>query len=170
MVATPAVTTGPAKMASGSPPAPAKSTAPAAAQSTIAPPSTTQLTVDKAPVAKIPVAKVPVAKVEAPEAVARLQPTAALQRAWGVQVGAFSRFQPAHSATETAQLQLPEILVSTKTVIRQVNANGSQLYRAQLIGLTELRAREACRMLKSKQQSCIVVPPQRPQSAITDAG
>ena len=106
----------------------------------------------------------------APEAASRFQPTAALQRAWGVQVGAFSRFQPAHSATETAQIHLPEILVSTKTVIRQVNANGSQLYRAQLIGLTELRAREACRMLKSKQQSCIVVPPQQPQSAITDAG
>ena len=164
-VTAPTVTVGPAKMASSSPPAPAKSTVPVAAQSTIARPSTTQLSV-----AMAPVAKVPVAKVGAPEAASRLQPTAALQRAWGVQVGAFSRFQPAHSATETAQLHLPEILVSTKTVIRQVNANGSQLYRAQLIGLTELRAREACRMLKSKQQSCIVVPPQRPQSAITDAG
>jgi D-alanyl-D-alanine carboxypeptidase len=160
VVATPAVTTAPAKMASSSSPAPAKSTAPVAAQSTIARPTTTQVTV----------AQPTVAQVMAPEAASRFQPTAALQRAWGVQVGAFSRFQPAHSATETAQLHLPEILVLTKTVIRQVNANGNQLYRAQLIGLTELRAREACRMLKSKQQSCIVVPPQQPQSAITDAG
>jgi D-alanyl-D-alanine carboxypeptidase len=80
---------------------------------------------------------------------------------WGIQVGAFSQFQPAHSATEAAQARLPDMLVATKTVIRQVNANGSQLYRAQLIGLTEPTAREVCRLLKSSQQSCIVVPPQR---------
>jgi len=90
---------------------------------------------------------------------------------WGIQVGAFSQFQPAHSATEAAQAHLPEMLVRTKTVIRQVNANGSQLYRAQLIGLTEPTAREVCRLLKSKQQSCIVVPPQRAaQEAVNDAG
>ena len=69
---------------------------------------------------------------------------------WGVQVGAFSQFQPAHSATETAKAHLPEILVETKRVIRQVNANGSQLYRAQLIGLTEPTAREVCRVLQGK--------------------
>lgn len=90
---------------------------------------------------------------------------------WGIQVGAFAQFQPAHTATETAQAHLPEILVETKTVIRQVNANGNQLYRAQLIGLTEPRAREVCRLLKTKQQSCIVVPPQRASHDVAnDAG
>ena len=115
------------------------------------------------------------ATAEATNLAARAAPSPEVESAeavsaWGVQVGAFSQFEPAHSATETAKAHLPEILIETKRVIRQVNANGSQLYRAQLIGLTEPTAREVCRALKARQQSCIVVPPQRAENKPAAAG
>jgi hypothetical protein len=56
---------------------------------------------------------------------------------------------------------LPDILLHTHPVIEPVQANaGSQLFRAQLVGLSEGSAREACRRLKEMRQSCVVVPPQ----------
>ncbi len=80
---------------------------------------------------------------------------------WGVQVGAFSRFAPAQLAATQAARRLPEILLNTHPVIEPVAANaGNQLYRAQLVGLSEGTAREACRRLKEMRQSCVVVPPQ----------
>lgn len=80
---------------------------------------------------------------------------------WGVQVGAFSRFAPAQLAATQAARRLPEILLNTHPVIEPVAAKtGSQLYRAQLVGLSEGTAREACRRLKEMRHSCVVVPPQ----------
>jgi D-alanyl-D-alanine carboxypeptidase len=80
---------------------------------------------------------------------------------WGVQVGAFSRFAPAQLAATQAARRLPDILLHTHPVIEPVQANaGSQLFRAQLVGLSEGGAREACRRLKEMRQSCVVVPPQ----------
>jgi D-alanyl-D-alanine carboxypeptidase len=80
---------------------------------------------------------------------------------WGVQVGAFSRFAPAQLAATQAARRLPEILLNTHPVIEPVAANaGNQLYRAQLVGLSDGTAREACRRLKEMRQSCVVVPPQ----------
>ena len=81
--------------------------------------------------------------------------------AWGVQVGAFSRFAPAQLAATQAARRLPAILLDTHSVIQTVEgALGSPLYRARLIGLSESTAREACRKLKEMRHSCIVVPPQ----------
>ena len=64
------------------------------------------------------------------------------------------------AATQAAR-RLPEILLNTHPVIEPVAAKtGSQLYRAQLVGLSEGTAREACRRLKEMRHSCVVVPPQ----------
>jgi D-alanyl-D-alanine carboxypeptidase len=86
---------------------------------------------------------------------------------WGVQVGAFSRFAPAQLAATQAARRLPDILLHTHPMIEPVQANaGSQLFRAQLVGLSEGSAREACRRLKEMRQSCVVVPPQSASLAI----
>ncbi len=83
-----------------------------------------------------------------------------LEANWGVQVGAYSNFGPAHSAVTQATQTLPDLLLSTKTVISQISSDNGPLYRAQLTGLSEPRAREACRLLTSAEINCVVVPPQ----------
>ncbi|MDX1400772.1 MAG: D-alanyl-D-alanine carboxypeptidase [Kiloniellales bacterium] len=80
--------------------------------------------------------------------------------AWGVQVGAFSNYAPARLAATQAARRLPDILLQTRPFIEPVGITSGSLYRAQLIGLTEPNAREACRRLREMRHSCVVVPPQ----------
>ncbi len=79
---------------------------------------------------------------------------------WGVQVGAFSNFAPAKLAATQAARRLPKILLHTHPLIQAVDTTPGALYRAQLIGLSEPHAREACRLLKAMRHTCLVVPPQ----------
>jgi len=79
---------------------------------------------------------------------------------WGVQVGAFSNFGPAHDAVAQAATTIPDLLQATRPVISQINSETGLLYRARLSGLSEVRAREACRLLAERDLSCVVVPPQ----------
>ena len=86
-------------------------------------------------------------------------PSETLQRAWGVQVGAFASFAPAHRAATSAAQRLPGILTGSKPVIRQMNLQNGRIYRAQLAGLSEQLARQACRNLEAMGQACVVVAP-----------
>ncbi len=88
---------------------------------------------------------------------------------WGVQVGAFTTFAPAKDAVVKAATRLPTYFDATRPIISQVNSNNGRLYRARLTGLTEMRAREACRELNALALACVVVPPQEmPASALSD--
>ncbi len=79
--------------------------------------------------------------------------------AWTIQVGAFREFGPAQSvATETAQ-RLPGLLDESKALIQQVSIDDSPMYRAQLTGLSESSAREACRRLQEVDRGCLVLSP-----------
>ena len=97
-------------------------------------------------------------------------PTETLQRTWGVQVGAFATFAPAHRAATTAAQRLPGILTGSKPVIRQMNLEDGRIYRAQLAGLSEQIARQACRNLEAMGQPCVVVAPATASGSILVSG
>ena len=108
-----------------------------------------------------------------PKAVATVSNSLAaetLQRAWGVQVGAFATFAPAHRAATSAAQRLPGILTGSKPVIRQMNLQDGRIYRAQLAGLSEQHARQACRNLEAMGQPCVVVAPASASGSLLISG
>jgi D-alanyl-D-alanine carboxypeptidase len=75
---------------------------------------------------------------------------------WSVQVGAFDRFAPAHLAAGRAA-RLAPMLRGARVVVETGASTKQRIYRARLAGLTEGRAIRACRTLKKKKMSCLVV-------------
>lgn len=75
---------------------------------------------------------------------------------WGVQVGAFSRYAPAHLAATRAARRVP-VLLGTRVVIVPDQGDDGHIYRARLMGLSEAQAREACRKLESRKTGCLVI-------------
>ena len=78
-------------------------------------------------------------------------------KGWGVQVGAFGRFAPAHLAATRAVRVASKLLAHTKVAVDTVTDDGTTVYRARLVGLTEIRARKACAVLSSKKMECLTV-------------
>lgn len=72
--------------------------------------------------------------------------------AFGVQVGAFSRFSPAQLAANQAVHRLPDLLGDARVVVDQ----GGKYYRARIVGLSETDARSACKQLKAQKTDCMV--------------
>lgn len=81
------------------------------------------------------------------------------QSAWGIQVGAFAAFAPAHIAVTKATKHAPSLLNTTKVAIIPVNKRQSTIYRARIVGLTKKKARAACSVLERKRIPCLPVPP-----------
>ncbi|HEY4136407.1 MAG TPA: D-alanyl-D-alanine carboxypeptidase family protein [Alphaproteobacteria bacterium] len=79
---------------------------------------------------------------------------------WAIQVGAFSRQAPAQAAANKAKGALPKTLSSARVAVLDGKDDGSKLYRARLVGLTEASARTACRQLEQKGVGCITVAPE----------
>ncbi|HXV25135.1 MAG TPA: D-alanyl-D-alanine carboxypeptidase [Alphaproteobacteria bacterium] len=82
-----------------------------------------------------------------------------IEEAWSVQVGAFTRREPAARATLTAMGALPDMLGATQPQVIEVITGNSTIYRARLTGLDEAGAREACRQLRAQQAACLAVRP-----------
>ena len=78
---------------------------------------------------------------------------------WAVQIGAFGRMAPAHLAATQAKGKLPKTLKGAKVAVVQSEEDGSTLYRARLIGLSEKQARSACRQFKDRGIDCLTVSP-----------
>jgi len=78
-------------------------------------------------------------------------------RVWGVQVGAYSHYGPAHLAAEKAQANLSSALREAQIAVDEGDNHGSRLYRARLLGLAQSEANDACRQLHARQLSCLVV-------------
>ncbi|HET6519148.1 MAG TPA: hypothetical protein VFG47_04945, partial [Geminicoccaceae bacterium] len=76
---------------------------------------------------------------------------------YGVQVGAYYDADLAKRAATRAVERLPHILVDTRVAISRVRGQRGWIYRGRLVGLTLGRANEACRLLRSKKQDCLVV-------------
>ncbi|WP_419905552.1 serine hydrolase [Kiloniella sp.] len=78
---------------------------------------------------------------------------------WGIQVGAFKKYEPAKMAADQALAQISTNNGGTQVHIQQVDKAEGSLYRARLKGLDEVAARNACRELKEQRMSCVAVPP-----------
>lgn len=78
---------------------------------------------------------------------------------WGVQVGAFSRFAPAHLAATQATRAVPDLLGPALINIEETTLDNQRIYRARVIGLSEDEAQAACSALKAKEIPCRVVKP-----------
>ncbi|WP_119462302.1 D-alanyl-D-alanine carboxypeptidase [Rhodospirillaceae bacterium SYSU D60014] len=76
---------------------------------------------------------------------------------WGIQVGAFSQFEPAHRVATKAAESAEMLLRDARVVVHERAKNSRRLYRARIIGLSEKDARAACRLLESKKMPCLVV-------------
>lgn len=79
---------------------------------------------------------------------------------WEIQVGAFSRFAPAHLSAARAMRRLPSLLAHSRINVVATRENGNTLYRARLAGLDSDRAERACELLKAKSMDCKTVPPE----------
>ncbi|MGY9020839.1 MAG: D-alanyl-D-alanine carboxypeptidase family protein [Alphaproteobacteria bacterium] len=86
-----------------------------------------------------------------------------LPRHWSVQVGAFDRFTPAHLAALRASRIAPD-LKRSRISVKSSAARGKRIYRARLVGLVEANAREACRVLKRRNITCLVIREENPVS------
>lgn len=75
---------------------------------------------------------------------------------WSVQVGAFTRFAPAHLAAGRAARLVPS-LRGARVVVQSSAAPKKRVYLSRLSGLTENRAKSACDALKKKKMTCLVV-------------
>ena len=76
---------------------------------------------------------------------------------WGIQVGAYYRYKPAKQAAVKAAERLPELLENSHITITHVKGKRGRIYRSRLIGLTEAKARAACRSLAKKKVDCLVI-------------
>jgi D-alanyl-D-alanine carboxypeptidase len=79
------------------------------------------------------------------------------KRFWGVQVGAFSRYSPAHLAAVKAQQNLPFQIKDIRVAVDEADGHSGKLYRARLVGLAQDEAANACRELRARQIPCLVV-------------
>lgn len=79
-------------------------------------------------------------------------------RRFGVQVGAYSKYNPAQKAAQRATASVPDLLADARIVIDQSKSgNGGSLYRARVFGLTKDAAEDACIALKKKRTDCLVI-------------
>jgi len=79
---------------------------------------------------------------------------------FGVQLGAFkSSTGAAEQRWTRLKKEYPSVLAGLSSKVEPRKAASGNLYRLQVVGLTEKRARAICTSLKAKSQPCIVVPP-----------
>jgi D-alanyl-D-alanine carboxypeptidase len=81
------------------------------------------------------------------------------RNSWAIQVGVFRRFAPAHLAVTRAAGRAFRILRKARIAIIPVKQDGAIRYQARLTGLSEQRARHACRVLSGKKMDCFAVRP-----------
>jgi hypothetical protein len=78
---------------------------------------------------------------------------------FAVQVGAYAKFAPARQAAELAVRQVPTLLRGARIAIDEKQGESGKLYRSRIGGLTEAGADAACRQLKARGTSCLVLKP-----------
>jgi D-alanyl-D-alanine carboxypeptidase len=79
-------------------------------------------------------------------------------RRWGIQVGAYSNAQPAHQVIKTAHHHLGPGLNHGLDKVERVHRRHGTIYRARILGLREVEARDACAILITKHLPCVPVP------------
>jgi D-alanyl-D-alanine carboxypeptidase len=94
---------------------------------------------------------------KAPEVEIGSSETAVPDPSWGIQVGAYYRYKPAKKAAVAAAKRLPDLLESSRVTITHIEGQRGRIYRSRLVGLTEAKARAACRSLTKKKVDCLVI-------------
>jgi hypothetical protein len=100
--------------------------------------------------------KTAAAKTASAKAVAEAKP----KNSWAIQVGVFRRFARAHLAITRAARRAFGILRKARVAIIPVKQDGGIRYQARLTGLSEQRAKHACRVLAGKKIDCLTVRPE----------
>jgi D-alanyl-D-alanine carboxypeptidase len=77
---------------------------------------------------------------------------------WGIQVGAYSNDGPAHAVIETVRSHLGPAIGHGRERVERVRRRHGTIYRARIMGLREVEARDACAILLSKHLPCVPVP------------
>lgn len=80
--------------------------------------------------------------------------------AWGIQIGAFSISDIAQQKANDAATVVKEIFAAAFGRIVPVKVSGKQLYRAQIMGLTEADTRKACQIMERAPHQCLIVAPE----------
>jgi len=119
-------------------------------------PSTGTAPAKPAPSKKAAAQKKPVPP-KAPEIEIGSSETALPDPSWGIQVGAYYRYKPAKKAAVAAAKRLPDLLENTRVTITHIQGQRGRIYRSRLVGLTEAKARAACRSLAKKKVDCLVI-------------
>jgi D-alanyl-D-alanine carboxypeptidase len=78
------------------------------------------------------------------------------KRVWGIQVGAFNRYEPALKAANRASKKVASLVKTAQVVVDETAKGKTTLYRARLIGLSKKNAQAACKKLKAKAIDCLV--------------
>src|ERR1700676_538167 len=131
--------------------APSSATPAADTASTRGNPTTgsTSATTAAAPPAKTPAA--------APIPSANPKPKAG---SFGIQLGAFkSSADAANQRWARLDKEYPKLLTGLAPTVAPKKTASGTLYRLQVAGLTEQRARAICKSLKAKSQPCVALPP-----------
>lgn len=85
---------------------------------------------------------------------------------YGIQVGAYSKYNAAQKAAQVAAKAEPGLLADARIVIdSQKMNNGGKVYRARVAGLSKADAQTACRNLKAKRTDCLVLKLDNPLAA-----
>lgn len=79
-------------------------------------------------------------------------------RHWGIQVGAYSNDAPAKAIIATARDHLGPALRHGRERVERVHRRHGTIYRARIMGLREVEARDACAILVTKHLPCVPVP------------
>jgi len=78
---------------------------------------------------------------------------------WGIQVGAFSRYAPAHLTASRTLRRFSTLLGGAKVVVNPVRDKKNLVFRSRLIGLDKNSAFRACEKLKREGLACHAVSP-----------
>ncbi len=79
---------------------------------------------------------------------------------WGIQIGAYSISDVAHQKANEAVALIKATYAAVVSRIEPVTVKGKQLYRAQVVGLTQSETRRACELMKKAPHQCLVVAPE----------
>jgi D-alanyl-D-alanine carboxypeptidase len=138
------------------PPAPVVAQAPAAPANTASKQAKPVLLALAIP-GPAPVLKPGAASGAAAASVTDAVPTVGGNRIWGIQVGAYSRYNSARQAAIKARAKLPAGSPQTRVAVDESRGHNGKVYRARLIGFAQTEATNACRTLKAHKLSCLVV-------------
>ena len=78
---------------------------------------------------------------------------------WGIQVGAFFKFEQARTAAGVAAEKLATLTRDAAIEIQAVNAKGRTLYRARLLGISQADASTSCTTLQRQGGDCALITP-----------